>query len=148
MLRRAIGLVMLTFALVIPTRATGQGAAPDEKLLGTWSLVSFETMGKTESLPEGQVTLIFTKDGKVTRKIKDDKDKEGTWKVATAKDPKEIDLVFAEDDGKKQETTKAIYKIDGDKLILAIPLKEPDGDRPTAFDSKQASIGTLKKQKP
>jgi uncharacterized protein (TIGR03067 family) len=146
MRRQAIGLVLLT-ALAIPAWADDK-AAEDEKLIGTWILQSVEMGPNKESLLEGGVTFVFSKGGKTTRKLKDLVDKEGTFTVAVSKEPKEIDLIGPKKEGKKQEITKAIYKIDGDTLIMAIPATEPDGERPTAFDSKRAFVYTLKRQKP
>src|SRR5262245_59127791 len=82
-----------------------------EKIQGTWALVSGERYGKP--LPEEvvkHVKLIFS-GNKLTTKT-GDRLAEGTFKLDPSKKPKEIDLDVEGNVG------KGIYQLDGDTLKL------------------------------
>jgi uncharacterized protein (TIGR03067 family) len=82
-----------------------------QKIQGTWTLVSVERNGKP--LPDEviqHIKLIFAGD-KLTTQSKDRKT-EGTFKLDSNKTPKEIDLDM---DG---HIGKGIYQLDGDNLKI------------------------------
>ena len=74
-------------------------------------------------------------------------DLEGIFQVAPMKNPREIDITTPMQEGKKPETIKAIYQVDGDTFKMASSLKGPEGERPTAFDSKTSGIMILRRLK-
>jgi uncharacterized protein (TIGR03067 family) len=142
--------------------ASAEDKADDdlEKLQGTWihtSVKFTETKGpKTVPAPEGGgIIVVFSKDN-VVMKEKGNPDRKGTFKIGPKKSPKEIDLVGLAHlwgmvtlggPGDIPKLTKAIYQLDGDTLTIAYP-QLAGGERPTALDSKAATIVTLKRQKP
>jgi uncharacterized protein (TIGR03067 family) len=144
-MRHAIGLTFVV-ALALPACAQDKPAAEDEKLYGTWVVASLVVMGDTIPDFEGPTTYAFSKGGRVVIKGRHD-ELSGTFKVALTKSPQEIDLIWQEKD-KAPKTTRGLYRIDGDTLLLAISPKGPEGERPTAFDSKTFGIITFKRQKP
>ena len=114
------------------------------KLQGTWAMAALEING--QSLGDEQV-----KSGRLT--IKDDRYEaevaattvKATIKVDTAKDPKVIDFTFT--DGPNQgETSKGIYKLEGDTLTICRPY-QGGGDRPTKFAAEDGSGLLLVKYK-
>ncbi len=149
-MRHAIGLALLT-ALAGPALADDKGKV-DEKLVGTWGLTSVGFMGKTNPIPEGSGTFVFTEGGKMTVKMTSKakgqpENIEGTFKADPAKTPKAIDVTVPKEPGGKAETVKCIYKIEGDTLTLVVTPR-PEDDRPASFDVKNLQIFTFKRQKP
>jgi uncharacterized protein (TIGR03067 family) len=71
-----------------------------------------------------------------------------TYQVNPTRTPRDFDLIVSKDDGKKQETVKGIYLIEGDILKMSFPSDGKDKERPTAFDANKAKIWTFKRQKP
>jgi uncharacterized protein (TIGR03067 family) len=89
-----------------------QPMGDQEKLQGTWALVSGERNGK--ALPDEvlqHIKLIFAGD-KLTTKHKDRK-AEATFKLDSSRTPKEMDLDMEGNVG------KGIYQLDGDSLKIA-----------------------------
>ena len=104
----------------------------EEKILGTWALVSFEEGGEkapAEAIKEAKVT--FAADGKMTVK-QGEKEQEFTYQLDPAKKPKEFSIT---DD--KDRTALGIYKLDGDTLTVCFARPVPGADRPTEFASKE-----------
>lgn len=109
---------------------------------GTWIVVSAIADGKeNEEIKNDK--LIF-KDGKLTIKG-EKKEEQATYKLDPAAKPKNLDVT---PEG-KDEIVAAIYKLDGDKLIVcAVPV--PGGKRPTEFSGKEGSgqlLVELKREK-
>lgn len=110
-----------------------------EKLVGTWVAESGEQGG--EKAPEDKIKgleLTFAADGKVTLKSPKEpgKQKEATFKLDGAKNPKEIDLTPEGD-----EPVRGIYKIEGNKLTLCMAHKQDP--RPTEFASQAGTKQVL-----
>jgi RNA polymerase sigma factor (sigma-70 family) len=121
-----------------------EGAAADkpkadkDSLQGTWIPVSAEEDGK--KIPEDVIKakdfeMVFAGD-KVTLPVKGES-KEFGYKLDPDKKPKQIDLALGE--GK---TAKGIYLLDGDTLKLCVQ-KDPDGERPAEFVSKEGTQHNL-----
>jgi uncharacterized protein (TIGR03067 family) len=146
-MRHAIGLAFLA-ALAMPAWAEDKPTAEDEKLYGTWVQISVEDEKGVEPTPDGQVLLVFSKGGKITGMDKSGPLMNLTYRVNPTRSPRDFDLIESKDGGKKQETTKGIYLIEGDILKMSFPSDRKDADRPTAFDAKKAKIWTFKRQKP
>jgi RNA polymerase sigma-70 factor (ECF subfamily) len=125
-------------ALADKPPAAGKGAdqKDEEKILGTWALVSAEAGGK--KVPEEKVKearLVFAAGGKWTGKFPKG-DQEGTYKLDPARKPKEITFT-----GQEGKTQPGVYKLDGDTLTICI--NEEGNERPTEFASKEGTKLTL-----
>jgi RNA polymerase sigma factor (sigma-70 family) len=126
-----------------PAVATTDEAPKDEeKILGTWELVSLEEGGQkapAEAIQEAKVT--FAADGKMT--VKQGANEQGfTYELDPAKKPKEFSGTNAQG-----RTVLGIYKFDGDTLTICYAR---GGDRPTEFASKEDTavvLEVLKREK-
>jgi uncharacterized protein (TIGR03067 family) len=146
MRRPVIGLTFLA-ALALPAWADDKPPTEDEKLIGTWNVVALSFGDMKLGLPEGNSSFTFSKGGKVVAKLMGKPDTEGAYKVGLAKTPREIDITAPLEPGKKAETMKGIYQVDGDTLKMNFA-KAPEGERPTAFDSKTTRTLHLERKKP
>jgi RNA polymerase sigma factor (sigma-70 family) len=130
----AVGVgVCARLALADRPAAAGKDEAPkdEEKILGTWTLVSGEEGG--QKAPEErikQAKLIFAADGKMTAKL-GEREQEFTYQLSPAKKPKEFSV--ADDKGR---TMLGIYKLDGDTLTVCY---DRGGDRPAEFASPEGT---------
>src|SRR6516162_5222640 len=117
-------------ALVIAVLAVGaalsqdkEGKSDQDKIQGTWTMVSGMREGKP--FPEEAKNRKITFAGNKMKLKMNDQEHEVTFKLDPAKKPKEIDVDF---DG---QAGKGIYELDGDTLKIA------HGDlgeaRPTEF---------------
>jgi uncharacterized protein (TIGR03067 family) len=145
-MRHAIGLTFLA-ALAMPAPADDKPGG-DDKLVGTWSLTVLATPRKTEDQPEGAQTITFVKGGKLILAEKGRPHTMGTWKADPDRMPHELDLVFVPRGLSEAETLKTIYRIDGDKLEIAMSSNGRDPDRPKVIDPKESQVGVFKRQKP
>lgn len=105
----------------------------NEKIQGTWAVVSAEADGK--KLPPREVkdvTLVITAD-QIVFNLKGEEKKAGNYKLAPTKSPKVIELTPLDgpDKGKPQ---RDIYELNGDQLKLCI--QNGDGQPPTEFATK------------
>ncbi len=141
-MKRTMLVAFVVGLLVAAAGADDKSAKGDqEKLQGTWALVSGEHDG--QPIPEEvakTIKLTFTGD-KVTL-LHNDQKNEGTFKLHSDKKPKGIDLDL--DSG----AVKGIYQLDGDTLKIANA--KPGDERPKEFPKKEGSgltVATLKRQK-
>lgn len=105
-----------------------------EKLAATWIGVSIEVDGnKLDDDAAENMTVTFDLNGKFTVKVDGDEYMTGTSKIDPTKDPKEVDYTWTQDGAQKRII--AIYKLDGDKLIVC-GASEGDDSRPKEFVSK------------
>jgi len=114
------------------------GKSDEDKIVGTWSVVSFVKQGKKgpdEAVEKFSVT--FDKAGNLL--FSDgDKKMELTYKLDAAKSPKEIDL----NEDEKGIVHKGIYVFDGDNLKICSAY--PPLERPTEFVSPEGeNIGLI-----
>ncbi|HZV03956.1 MAG TPA: sigma-70 family RNA polymerase sigma factor [Gemmataceae bacterium] len=126
--------VCVRLALADKPAVANKDKAPkdEEKILGTWALVSYEEGGQKapeERIKDGKV--IFAADGKLTAKL-GEREQEFTYQLDPAKKPKEFSIT---DD--KDRTALGIYKLDGDTLTVCFARPVPGADRPTEFASKE-----------
>jgi uncharacterized protein (TIGR03067 family) len=148
MRRSAIGLALLAATVALPTVAQDKDKlGGDDKLVGTWSLVTVAEPDGTRAIPEGVGTFTFMKGGKLTITSKGFPDTMGTWKADPSRMPHELDLMFDLPGQKKTTTLRTIYRIDGDKLENALSPKGPDQDRPKAIDPKECEVRIFKRVK-
>jgi len=138
----AIVLSMLIFAV-----AKADGAKDEDKLQGSWKVVSHEKDGKKQAEDTIKNYKIVVKGDKLTFKI-GDQDNEATLKLDAAKKPKTIDLMVKA--GDKMEVIKGIYQLDGDDLKICAAGEE-GVERPKDFATKAKSglgLLVLKREKP
>jgi RNA polymerase sigma factor (sigma-70 family) len=139
----AVTAVCACRALADPQAAAGKGAGQEDedKIQGTWVLVSAQKGGQdmVEEELKGR-KLTFT-GGKMTVKKGDREEKTATYKLDPTKMPKEIDTA----DGDKR--LRGIYKLDGDTLTLCV---DEGDERPAEFASPPgtpAELLVLKREK-
>jgi uncharacterized protein (TIGR03067 family) len=107
-----------------------------------------ETILVKEKITDGDASVTFTRDGKVTIKHKGET-LEGTFKVVAAGDGKAFKGIdtTANPDGKGNQEIHVIFQIDGDTLKIAKATGNKR-ERPTTFDPTKATVETYKRQKP
>jgi uncharacterized protein (TIGR03067 family) len=137
-------LVKLTLALAACLLAAPADDTKDKKgpLEGTWVVVAATRDGKPHDeikedklVIEGEMITIKTKN----------KDEKATFKVDAKKKPAELDLTPEGAPG----SLKAIYQVEGDTLKICAA-HDPEGARPTTFESKEGSglmLVELKREK-
>jgi uncharacterized protein (TIGR03067 family) len=107
----------------------------DWRLLnGTWEVVRAVVDGKDD--PDREGATVTLKDGKVTARVGDKVQGEGTFKVDPTTSPRSVDLT-ATTGPNKGKTSRGIYEVKGDtnRACFAPPGKP----RPKAFESKEGS---------
>jgi uncharacterized protein (TIGR03067 family) len=130
------GLALGLLPLALGARA-GDVKKDKEQLQGTWQLTKVLAdgaevdpkllQGKTLVVEGDRMTTVFPLGGKEERQ-------KGTYKLAPAKKPKEID-VTADEGPEKGVKTLGIYDLQGDTLKLALNKDK----RPTEFTAPQKS---------
>ena len=151
---------------------TASKKAEQDKLQGKWKIVS-RTGDEEEDVDAPAPTAYYVIEGdtmKFVFKGNDGKDEEYSRKKMTLmsdKDPKQVDLTYLDQankpmkerkvkkgfTGKKKVSTSdmkdvAVYKVDGDKLTMAISFD--DTKRPTGFNAAKGSssyVLTLERMK-
>ncbi len=143
----------MRFALLLALcfASVGLAWADDEKkeekradpLAGTWKVTKFETDGQAADV--GESSLAF-KDGKYTVVMGGKEVESGAYKIDASKKPAtlDFDIKAGSDKGKKQP---GLFKIDGDKLIVALALPGAE-KRPEKIESGDGVVyAELKKAK-
>jgi uncharacterized protein (TIGR03067 family) len=146
MRRSAIGLALLA-AVALPALAEDKPGG-DDKLVGTWAIVTQASPEGTKTIPEGEASITLRADGRVVFRQKGDPDFMGIWRADPSRSPHSLDLITVTPGAKGPNTMKTIYRVDGDKLEVALPSTRSDEDRPKAFNPKDVGVLTLKRQKP
>src|SRR5262249_14838532 len=122
----------------------------EEKLQGTWTVVSMERRGKAAPADEVNAYKVIIKGDLFTVEDKREGKEEEQLKITLdpTKKPKAIDLI-PQGRKKGRGTLKGIYELDGDTLKINVTKRE-NGERPTAFASgtdKDESLLVLKREK-
>ena len=154
-MKRAIVCVATVLLAYAGTAGGGDSKKDLEQMQGIWLVDSF-----LDSDPKGGIPPEIVKDfqavfqsDKLTVLLKDKdkiKDKEVMslkFTLDPSKSPKAADFTYL-DGPEKGKTELAIYKFEGDKLVMAI--NDPGLPRPTAFatkDGTKISVITLKRKK-
>jgi uncharacterized protein (TIGR03067 family) len=127
------------------------GFAADEvkeelaRLDGEWRVVALESSGA--SVPADRLKdhrLVIKGDAFVASRPRDDAPEEtvrqeGTLTVDPTASPRTLDIVLKPEGGLgAPRTQRAIYKLEGDRLIVCSA--RPGGDRPSGFDGKARSV--------
>jgi uncharacterized protein (TIGR03067 family) len=117
-------------ALVIGAPALKDPPKTEPPFVGDWTLVEWLQQGTRMAFADG-TGVEFRPDGKRLWRDGPGSVDERGYRLLPKTSPAQIDLL--RNDGGPQPTVfPSIYKIDGDRLILAIG--SPGGDRPTEFD--------------
>jgi uncharacterized protein (TIGR03067 family) len=115
----------------------------EEKILGSWTIVSFEESGKKAADAAIQDTKVtFTADGKITVK-RGEQVEEFTYKLDPTQKIKEFNGTNSQ--GK---TINGIYKLEGDSLTVCFD--RAGGGRPSEFASGDGTtivLEVLKREK-
>jgi uncharacterized protein (TIGR03067 family) len=135
------GLILMAGLLL----AADPGKSDLDNLQGTWLTVSLVSNGKTvvdENVPPkpGPVTKLIYEGSKWKVTVGEKTVATGTWKIDSAKNPKELD-VMDESGTINDQTKRAIYELEGDTFRYCIgPAGKP---RPTEFSAKEGSGNAL-----
>lgn len=113
--------------------AQPDAAADLKAMVGKWKLVKGELGGKdvTEHLKD--LDFRIAAGGKYTATVGKMVD-EGSFTVDPAKTPRQMDIQTGKGGPSAGATLKAIYKLDGDALVICYQFG--GGDRPAAFKSE------------
>jgi uncharacterized protein (TIGR03067 family) len=141
---RSASFVLL--ALSLTATARGDDKADLKALVGKWKLEKAKLNGM--DITEQFKTLDFEipAEGKYTLKLGGQPD-EGTLTVDSTKTPKHMEIKGTGGPN-KGKTIPAIYKLDGDTLVVCYNLG--GGERPAAFESKpdtKVFLATYKREK-
>jgi uncharacterized protein (TIGR03067 family) len=120
-------------------RLPAQGDGDAKKIQGDWVTVLVLTDGREARLPPEKNRKV-----KVTAEKMETSDGEPatTYKLGADKGLRTIDVT-----GPEGKTLKGIYDLDGDVLILCLPLR-PEGERPTEITSAgRRAVPILKREK-
>ncbi len=131
------------FILVLSQGISGDAPKDDalkkeaQRLQGKWTCVSIETRGDKlvgQDFKDCKADFTFNPDNLVVKSA----NKTETWsfRIDPASNPKSIDVIFENEEGKKQ-TARGIFEVEGDKLTLCWSLN--DEARPKEFKSKPKS---------
>jgi uncharacterized protein (TIGR03067 family) len=109
--------VVVSLLACVGSQAGDKGAKGDEqRLQGSWAVVSMEKGGKKEADEQVKdAQLVFGRDGKLTLKH-DGKEMEARYKLIPGKKPRQMDVILKE--AGKEELHKAIYALEKDSLKI------------------------------
>ena len=135
------------FVLAIPAMADEKSDGEFKALTGKWEIVKSELGGAdiTDHLKAMKFEIMAG--GKYVAELGKEKD-EGSFTLNLAKKPKEMDIKATGGPG-KDKLIKAIYKLDGDDMVICYELGG-DGERPTKFETKKDTkqlLTTYKRKK-
>ena len=111
------------------------------ELAGTWQAVTYALDGKAASAEDQKkIQLLIDRDGKARAELEGKTFIAGTIKADPGKTPKTMDITYTQGQ-EKGKTSRAIYKIEGDRLTIC--RSAAGSPRPTAFASEPGSGHTL-----
>lgn len=130
-------LTTLTCVLTLSLAAPAIKEPPKKEipsLIGEWSFVEGVEDGKPVPFKADDVQMTFEEKGVLKVRVKHGNqwmNVGGSYTLDTTKTPFELNLIPPPEE--KEETTQAIYKIEGDTLTICG--NEGGGNRPTEFDA-------------
>jgi uncharacterized protein (TIGR03067 family) len=127
---------LMTAVLIVAAPAPPEKDKKDEdKIQGTWAVVSIEIGGQRQTDEEGKNLKLVIKGDAITVNGPD-KEEKAKFKLDAAKKPRTIDITPEEKklDGKQ---VLGIYELNGDELKICYT--EDGATRPTEFVSKTGS---------
>ncbi len=145
---RLHALLLLSVGFLVAADDAKDAAKVDQdKLQGTWAMVSVEVGGQQvgeDMLKDFQLTV---QGDKYTVKRGDETMVVATFKVDPTKKPKEVDFTATEGEH-KGKTFRGIYAFEGDTFKLCRH-QQPDEKRPTEFKAEgELLVVVWKKTKP
>jgi uncharacterized protein (TIGR03067 family) len=149
-MHRTLGLL----GLVLGSCLAASAAAPpddrvkqeEEKLAGTWRVVSVEIGGMNVPPREFRDLRITYKDGKFTARRGQEPAREGTYKLDPMKRPKTMDIIH-KSEAERGQTQLAIYALSGNtlKICSCVSGKERPADFVTR-DQPEYTLMVLKRE--
>lgn len=125
-------------ALAAPVPKEKPKVKDEDAIQGTWLMQKYE--GDDTPPDVGPIRITFT-DGQMAIDLGGQHTDKGTYKLDPTAKVKAIDLIHG------NETTPAIYELDGDTLRICVP-DTPKQGRPTEFKGgKVSSLITLNRDK-
>jgi len=121
-------LALAVIVLGLATAPSQDAKRDDERLRGTWEVISLVEGGKEMPDQKGQTTITFLGKGKLRVKVKD-QTSEGTYKLDPSRSPKWVEM------SKDGDTFLGIYELKGDTLRLCFATGAGK-ERPTRFESR------------
>jgi uncharacterized protein (TIGR03067 family) len=121
-------LVGLALAVAAPAL---KDRTPETWILGNWKLIEWISTGGAKSTIAEGTGVEFFPDGKRIWHDGPGDSEERSYKLYPKTIPVAIDLIRAAG-GQEPTVHPAIFKIDGDKLVIVIG--EPNGERPKTID--------------
>ena len=131
-----LALLALCLGLTAP-RATGAPAEDAAKLDGAWKVTSLKLEGQDAPADDVQNAQWTFKAGEVKYKHST-RAGTATFKVDAAKTPSEIDVKMTEGENAGEEY-RGIYRLEKEKLTLAIRIVKTEKGRPTDLQSDPES---------
>ena len=129
-------LITLLASLALAADASKEEKGDQDRLQGTWKVVSMVTDGKevpAEKIKEARLTIA----GNRYMLKGTAEDFRGAFKINENKTPKQIDTTFLGEDNKERGTALGIYELQGRKLKIS--WRQEKGERPTELVSKPDS---------
>lgn len=116
------------------TKEVPKKGADTPTIVGTWRLDKMTIAGM--EMPIKDLAFEFTADGKLIRVDARGADEgKNTYKIDSTKTPGELDWLM---EGKKEQTIKGIFAVDGDTLTICLE-DGYKGVRPDKFESPAGS---------
>ena len=119
-----------------------------KRMQGTWTMAGLEVDGKDVPAAKLEGTVLTVKDDRYAVKVKD-RVIECVLRLDPSKDPKAVDMVFAEPGG-GEKVLKGIYQVENDTLKIARGL-DAKQERPGQFATWPGTtyfVVTWKRQAP
>jgi uncharacterized protein (TIGR03067 family) len=129
-------LVLVPLAALAAPPADEAIKKEEQKLAGTWAVISAEADGKPVPAREFRGLKMTFKDGQFTAQRGAGEKQEGTYKLAPAKNPKQIDILHKTGPLAKRNQL-GIYALSGNTLKVCSFGSEKE--RPNSFDTRGKS---------
>ena len=148
-MRRIVPFVgVLALCLGAPVAADEKADAELKAMVGNWKLEKAELGGKDLTEHLKAMKFEIRDGGKYTVQVAEEKD-DGAFTIDPTKKLKEMD-VKPTGGPHKGKTVKAVYKLDGDTLVMCYDFDADKGNRPEKFESKEGTtllLITYKREK-
>ncbi len=137
----SLGVLLLALSMLSQARSAVLADDDAKAIQGTWTFTKLETNGKEET-PKEKPKLKITAD----KMLPIGKDDPASYKLGAGDAVKTIDIT-PDTGSDKGKTLKALYKLDGDSLVLCFPKSSGD-ERPKDLTPRDGTvIVTFKRDK-
>ena len=133
-MRLFIGFLLLSGVVAVAGEPQA-GAKEKEALQGLWQAVDLEANGQKAPAEAAKVFQIQFKGDQIVFNPAAE-NRRHTFAINPAAKPKAMDLTTGDGPKKGRTLPCAIYKLDGDKLVICIDKEGTHGKRPTEFKTK------------